>query len=160
MRKSFVCSLSLMFGVFTTSLQAIEALPANELFEHCALYHEDPEGKDAIFCVRYIQGFIDGAIATDERVLKNLEAEYSATNETFSARAIRMRSSDRQRQRLLERFGASSYADICLGAPVPLMAVVQIVVENLNGKADQWPDNKSAREVVLATLTEHYPCAQ
>ena len=34
------------------------------------------DGKDAIFCVRYVQGFIDGAVATDARVLENIATEF------------------------------------------------------------------------------------
>jgi len=47
---------------------AVEPLSTQELASHCAHYSEYNEGVDTIFCVRYIQGFIDGAIATDERV--------------------------------------------------------------------------------------------
>lgn len=133
---------------------AVESLPASELHEHCALYDQDPEGKDAIFDVRYAQGFIDGAVATDERVLNNVRAEYEADTETFSEHAIRMRA---PRDRLVERFGASSYSDICLGEPVPLLDVVRNVIGDLTATASQWQD-ESAREVVFESLRKHYPC--
>ncbi len=148
----FVLPLCLLHGL----ANAVETLPASELHEHCALYDQDPDGKDAIFCVRYIQGFIDGAVATDERVLQNVRAEYESIKETFSERAIRMRA---PRDRLLERFGASSYADICLGEPVPLSEVVGEVTRDLTASAGQWQDG-SAREVVFAILRKHYPCTK
>ena len=52
--------------------RAVESLSSAELESHCAHYRMDPDGKDGIFCVRYIQGFIDGAGATDERVTLNV----------------------------------------------------------------------------------------
>ena len=55
---------------------SVEPLSTPELAEHCALYYEDRDGKDAIFCVRYVQGFIDGAVATDARVLENIATEF------------------------------------------------------------------------------------
>ncbi len=157
MRASLLGLLALPVLFVTGAANAIERLPASELQEHCALYEEDPDGKDAIFCVRYIQGFIDGAITTDERVLQNVRAEYEASEETFAERAMRTRSPGRDR--LLERFGASSYADICLGEPVPLLEVVGKITGDLTLTAGQWQD-ESAREVVFATLRKHYPCSQ
>lgn len=149
--------LALPLLLLAVTASGIERLPASELLEHCALYDEDPNGKDGIFCVRYIQGFIDGAVATDERVLHNVRAEYEGAEETFAQRAIRVRSSGRDQ--LVERFGASSYADICLGKPVPLSEVVGKVTADLTATAGQWQD-ESAREVVFAILREHYPCIQ
>jgi len=90
---------------------AVEPLSTTELAEHCAHYAEDTAGKDAIFCVRYVQGFIDGAVATDERVTWNVAAEYER-KETYAERVIRTRSARRVPARL-SRYGATVYADFC-----------------------------------------------
>ncbi|MFK7732740.1 MAG: Rap1a/Tai family immunity protein [Pseudomonadales bacterium] len=154
MRAPIVGLITLPLLLLHWPANAVEPLPVSELYEHCALYGEDPEGKDAIFCVRYIQGFIDGAIATDERVLQNVRAEYEDLKESFTERAIRMRA---PRDHLVERFGATSYADICLGEPVPLLEVVTKITGDLTATAGQWQD-ESAREVVFENLRKHYPC--
>ncbi len=88
----------------------MHALASAELESHCAHYRMDPGGKDGIFCVRYIQGFIDGAVATDERVTLNVADEYEK-EESFSERAIRIRFGSR-----IKTFGSSYYAEFCLGA--------------------------------------------
>ncbi len=130
---------------------AVEPLSTEELKLHCAVYEEDPDGEDGIFCVRYIQGFIDGAVVTDERVTYNV-ADEADRAESFSERAIRTRVRSR-----VDRYGPSVYADFCLGEPVPLRAVVEVVVENLLN-TEFVRDMPLARDVVYATLRTTYPC--
>ena len=146
------CAIGIvMTSVVASDALAVEALSTEELISHCAVYEEDPEGKDGIFCVRYIQGFIDGAVVTDERVTYNVANEYDR-EETFTERAIRTRLGSR-----IDRYGPSYYAEFCLGEPVPLAEVVRVVIadllqlENLEGR-------ELAREVVYATLRREYPC--
>jgi len=106
---------------------------------------------DGIFCIRYIQGFIDGAVVTDERVAYNVADEYGR-NETATERAIRARLATR-----IERFGSSYYAEFCLGEPLPLAEVARQVIsdlltlENIEGR-------ELARDVVYETLRREYPC--
>ena len=139
-------------GLLTASaVQAVEALTTEELMSHCEKYHDEQAREDRVFCVRYIQGFIDGAVATDERVARNLIGEYDK-EESFSERAARTRIGNR-----LERFGASVYADYCLGDPVPLKEVVEHVVQDATdpGRVEA---NLLARDLVYQTIREHYPC--
>ena len=131
---------------------SVEPLSTPELAEHCALYHEDPEGKDAIFCVRYVQGFIDGAVATDARVLENIATEFEK-DETFAERAIRSRIGSR-----VNRRGPTVYADFCLGEPDSLEEVVEKVVSDLvNRKV--LDEDLLARDAVFSTLQREYPCS-
>ena len=74
----------------TQSAGAVTPLSAKELAVHCAVYPET-EGADAQFCIRYIQGFVDGAVATDKQVMLNVEAELGS-KETFMQRVFRTRS--------------------------------------------------------------------
>jgi hypothetical protein len=129
---------------------AVERLSAAELDSHCKHVKADPGGIDGIFCIRYIQGFIDGAIVTDERVTLNVANEYDG-DESFSERAIRIRLGQR-----LARY-TSYYAEFCLGDPVPLAEVVSRVATHLENK-ETIPDSQLARAVVYAALREHYPC--
>lgn len=129
----------------------VEALTTDELTSHCRLYDPDPDGIDGTFCVRYIQGFIDGAVATDEAVTFNVSNEYER-EESFSERAIRTRVGSR-----LDRFGPSVYAEFCLGEPVPLREVVEHVVADLL-ESEQPHEAPLARDVVYSTLRREYPC--
>ena len=131
--------------------RAVEPLSTPELAERCSYYFEDADGEDAIFCVRYVHGFIDGAIATDERVMLNVASELDR-KETYSERAIRTRLG-----RNTKRFGSTVYADFCLGEPVPLIEVVEKVVHNLMNR--KFLDEQLlARDAVYSTLRMEYPC--
>lgn len=146
--------LPLLLGLAAAGpAHAVENLTTEELVSHCIHYPDDPDGADGIFCVRYVQGFIDGAVATDQRVTENVAAEYDR-GESFTERAIRTRVGSR-----LERFGPSYYAEFCLGAPVPLAAVVDNVVTDLDNPEliERYP---LARDIVYHTLREYYPCAE
>lgn len=131
--------------------RAVEPLSSDEFASHCIEYHNAPEGSDGIFCVRYIQGFIDGAVVTDERVTMNVSDQYSE-EETFAQRAIRTRLGMD-----LERYGASYFAEFCLGEPIPLAEVVDHVVRRLQ-EIDFKPQTRLAREFVYQVLREDYPC--
>ena len=131
---------------------AVEPLSTEELAEHCAYYPTDQTGTDAVFCVRYIQGFIDGAVATDERVTKNVSDEYEK-RESFTDRAIRTRAPDQR----MKRYGATVYAEFCLGAPVPLEEVVLRVIADLS-QAEVLTEHALARDAVYTVLRRDYPC--
>ena len=148
-----------ILGIFvntaaTSDALAVEALSTEELIDHCAVYENDPDGEDGIFCVRYIQGFIDGAVATDERVTYNVADEYDR-EETFTERAIRTRLGSR-----IDRYGSSYYAEFCLGEPIPLADVAQAVIADLMNldKLGNLEGRELARDVVYATLRREYPC--
>jgi hypothetical protein len=131
------------------SALAVESLSAAELASHCAQIKANPEGVDGIFCIRYIQGFIDGAVVTDERVTMNVADEYDK-EESFSERAIRIRLGQR-----LSSYG-SYYAEFCLGEPVPLAEVVNKIVDHLED--EDVSGKRLARSFVYSALRKHYPC--
>jgi len=130
---------------------SVEPLSTPELAEHCAFYHDDRDGEDAIFCIRYVQGFIDGAVATDARVLENIATEFDA-DETFAKRAIRSRIGSR-----INRRGPTVYADFCLGEPDSLEEVVEQVVDDLANR-EVLDQDLLARDAVFSTLRREYPC--
>jgi hypothetical protein len=139
--------------VLAPSSWAVEALSSEELMSHCDHYYEPEAEEDRIFCVRYIQGFIDGAVATDERVMLNVVKELDA-EDSYSKRAARTRIGSRLDQR-----NVSFYAEYCLGDPVPLAEVVGHVVEDALDDA-LVAEIPLARELVYQTLRTHYPCMQ
>ena len=148
--RTLVLSLVALFLV-AEQARSVEPLSTPELAAHCALYHEDREGEDAIFCVRYVQGFIDGAVATDARVLENIATELDA-DETFSERAMRTRIGSRIKLR-----GPTVYADFCLGESNSLQEVVEKVVDDLANRKVLDKD-LLARDAVFSTLRREYPC--
>ena len=75
-------SLSVLFGLIIISMflspatvKAIEPLSSEELTELCKDYPKLPDSHTSLQCIRYIKGFIDGAIATDAGVAKNANDE-------------------------------------------------------------------------------------
>ncbi|HHJ19642.1 MAG TPA: hypothetical protein ENJ84_07425 [Gammaproteobacteria bacterium] len=142
---------SLALVMTTQKVIAIEALSAKALARHCAAYPDTPEHLDAQFCIRYIQGFIDGAIATDTQVMLNLEAEYNI-KETYAERAMRTRIPNRKKQAR-----AARYAEFCLGEPLQLRDIVEKVVTELNQRS-HIEAGILARAAVYGVLRKHYPC--
>ena len=156
-KSILTASCATVLTLLAQPAHAVEILSSEELALHCAELDRAPNSEDAIFCIRYIQGFIDGAVATDERVTQNVAAEYDEKEETFTERAIRTRGIHRYIDRRLKRYGPSVYAEFCLGAPVPLREVVDVVAEKLTDE-DQVEAIPHARELVYAALRENYPC--
>ena len=149
-----ICGVCVFLSLgHTLDAVAVEALSTEELRSHCELYESEPEGTDGVFCVRYIQGFIDGAVVTDERVTYNVADEVDR-QETFTERAARTRVGAR-----LNQYGPSVYAEFCLGEPVPLRAVVEVIIADLLDP-QRVAGLPLAREVVYNTLRRTYPCQE
>jgi hypothetical protein len=157
--RNSVTIATLMGGVLlvlqwmaVSAVQAVEVLSAQELASHCERLGSEPEGVDGQYCIRYIQGFIDGAVATDARVMLNAESDLER-DETFTERAKRTRAPSRA-----DQSRAAGLAGFCLGDPLPLREVVDVVVADLavlpGGEAQDQP----ALEVVYTSLRKHYPC--
>ncbi|MFK8051130.1 MAG: Rap1a/Tai family immunity protein [Halioglobus sp.] len=138
--------------VLVPSVKALEVLSAQELASHCKFLGTDPEGVDGQYCIRYVQGFIDGAIATDARVMLNTEMALKG-RETFTERAMRTRSPTRA-----DRFRAANLAGFCLGDPLPLREVVDKIVTDLAALPATKAKDEPAMEVVYQSLQQHYPC--
>ncbi len=129
---------------------AVAPLLASEFARHCASSETQREVPER--CVLYISGFLDGAVATDARVAVNVADEYERA-ETITERAIRTRISER-----IERHGASVYAEYCIGAPVPIAQVVDLVrQEILRNPPGQ---GELARDLVYSALRKYYPCRE
>lgn len=142
----------LMLAGFGHNSRALELLTVHELVVHCAYLQSDPEGVDGQYCIRYIQGFIDGAVETDERIVQDLDTDGTGAS-TLTERAMRTRM---PRRGPYDRPG--SLAGFCLGDPIPLREVVDKIVADLVagdiGDAAESP----ARVAVEDSLRRHYPC--
>jgi hypothetical protein len=134
------------------SAYAVPPLTLGQLQADCQAVSRAPDSAPAQRCLVYVQGFLDGAVATDERVALNV-AEEIERSETLTERAIRTRLGVR-----LSRVGASFYAEYCVGDPVPVQEVVGHVIEELEVVGSD--PTALARDVVYAALRRHYPCAE
>ena len=148
------CALGLLLSISLPTANAVEVLSSQELAAHCALLNKDPEGADGQYCVRYIQGFIDGAIATDARVMLSAENAISG-NETFEQRAMRTRMPGRD-----DLSRAAKLAGFCLGDHLPLRDVVEVIVADLAASVSSTTADEPAMEAVYKSLMRNYPCDQ
>ena len=151
--KTRVTYLLVTFSLLVSnSAWAVAPLSAQELALHCKHYAKDNLSLDGEFCARYIQGFIDGAVVTDARVMLNVEKDLTSRG-SFVERAERTRTRSRD-----DYQRAARYAEYCLGDPVPLKEVVTHAVAALETMGDDIDAGISARDVVYEMLKEQYPC--
>jgi hypothetical protein len=152
MKKLCANSLVALLGVAALDASAVTPMGAAQLSDSCSAYIADASSDNGIHCVYYITGFLDGAVATDERVALNVATEIER-EESFSQRALRTRVGGHLRKR-----GASYYAEYCIGDPVPVREVIELVVAEF-ARVAATPDTL-ARDVVYAALRSNYPCSQ
>ena len=145
-------ALPLTLLLANPTARAVEVLTVHELVSHCEFLETAPDGADAQYCIRYIQGFIDGAAATDVRVMLTVEAD-DDRSESFSERAKRTRAPTRS-----DQFRAARLAGFCLGDPLPLKDVVDKVVKDLVTLDVDETARSPARDAVYNSLRDHYPC--
>lgn len=127
---------------------AVPPLLASEFARDCAI--EDEQKANSERCELYISGFLDGAVATDERVAENVVKELDR-EETFTERALRTRVGER-----ILRHGPSVYAEYCIGDPVPVAEVIELLRREISERPPEKDD--LARDTMYALLREHYPC--
>lgn len=151
---TLMCRVLFLQLLLVPTVHAVEILTSKELASHCAMLNVNPEGADGQYCVRYIQGFIDGAVATDARVMLNAKNAV-AGNESFTERAMRTRMPGR-----VDRSRAAKLAGFCLGEPLPLRNVVDDVVTDLAAQQGSMTKDGSAMEAVYKSLMTNYPCKQ
>ena len=119
----FAPLLGLLLVTAAWPVRAIEVLTASELASHCAVLPQQQDSADGQYCIRYVQGFIDGAVATDAQVMLAADEQ---RKESFTERAYRTRAPSH-----LDRQRAARLAGFCLGDPLPLFDVVERVVADL-----------------------------
>jgi hypothetical protein len=129
---------------------AVEILTSKESASHCVLLTANPEGVDGQYCVRYIQG----AVATDTRVMLNAENAI-AGDETLAERAIRTRILGR-----VDRSRTAKLADFCLDDRLPLVNVVDFVVADLIEQQASLLKGELAMEVAYKSHMTNYSCIQ
>lgn len=145
-------SLVIVLG-FACNARALEVLTVHELVLHCKFLETDPQGVDGQYCIRYIQGFIDGAVETDDRIMQDLDTDSDGLD-SLTERARRTRL---PRRGPYDRPG--SLAGFCLDDPLPLREVVGTIVADLVAIDIGDTAESPARIAVDDSLRRHYPCA-
>lgn len=150
LKRVAACALAVTLLAVAPRVVAVEPLLAEELKAYCVLDGGGDRRHNEALCIAYITGFLDGAVATDQRVAENVADELERDN-SFTERALRTRMVRRMRDR-----GPTVYAGFCVGNPVPIAEVVEHVVEELT-EAD-IPEGRAAQIFVYNSLRKHYPC--
>lgn len=128
---------------------AVEPPPASQLRTDCKALAASPEGAAARRCVAYIQGFVDGAVVTNARIVQDVSKEYGA-GETYSQRARRTRLRERDRR------NPSWYAGICIPDSVRIGEVAKAVATYLEATPPAPHENSAT--ALYAALRANYPC--
>ena len=149
LKRSAACALAATLLAVAPGVFAVEPLLAEQLKAYCVAENEDDRRHNEALCIAYITGFLDGAVATDERVAENVVDELEEGS--FTERALRTRMVRRMRDR-----GPTVYAGFCVGNPVPIAEVVEHVVEELTEA--EIPEGRAAQIFVYNSLRKHYPC--
>lgn len=130
---------------FIPGAHALETISSVNLVSLCQ--SEAPE--NVAVCDAYINGFVDGAFATDPRVAENVVSELGKS-ESFSERAMRTRLGA-----TLEKFGPSYYAGFCIPVDVP---VGNIHADLRNAANSNASGQLNARDYLYEILQSRYPC--
>lgn len=135
---------------------AVEVLSARELASHCAQLGSEPDGVDGQYCMRYIQGILDAAVATDARIMLNAESALER-GEAFAEPAMRTRVPS-----LMGRSRASNLAGFWLGDPLLWRDAVDVFLAELAVLPDDLeidePAMKAAHTFLInMTTLNHEP---
>lgn len=135
--------------VLTAGAQALETLNSKELLALC----QSGNSAEIAVCSSYINGFIDGAFATDPRVAERIVSEMEE-EESFSERAIRTRLGN-----TLERFGDSYYAGFCISGDLSMETILMELTEAAQDETDDT-SQQNARDYLYTLLKDRHPCEE
>jgi hypothetical protein len=133
--------------VFTAGAHALETLSSGQLLALC----QSDSGPEAAVCTGYINGFLDGAFATDPRAAESVESEIGE-EESFSERAMRTRLGT-----VTPRYEPSHYADFCISADMPVDAIRTELKDSMMQDSDSYRQ-ENAREYLYELLQNKHPC--
>jgi hypothetical protein len=129
--------------------ERLEPLSAYTLHALCQEYLNDPESRNGMRCMRYVQGFLDGVIVGDPRP----SPHGADTRESWIARAARTRLGAR-----FDAFEAQQTRAYCLGDQPRAHRFIERLLARLDAR---MPERSTpAREVLWQTLEAHYRCAE
>ncbi|MCW8879091.1 MAG: Rap1a/Tai family immunity protein [Kangiellaceae bacterium] len=148
--NSCLISLLLISLLGVKPALAIEPMTLKELSGLCENYQKDSESSESKQCVRYIKGFIDGAIAIDPSLASDSDSKADEQKSSYTERAIKSRIGNR-----LKLYATPANNDFCLGKPVLMKEIVTKVKKNI---LKQPQSDELALFVIYRTLRQEYPC--
>lgn len=147
LKKSITFSSALLLLIGFSSLHAENAEEA--LVKSCSGYITSKVIPEDSVCFEYINGFIDGAIITDEAIIENITKERKEFSSFFN-RAYKTRVGYTRKER-----PATYYANFCL----PEDQTRKMVIEELIHQIDSEVINKQTfRTTLYDTIKRVYPC--
>ena len=128
---------------------AMSSLSAERLQQYCSEYDKGktPQSEGEHACVVYLRGFVDGALAADERLAKPADPQHKS----WIDRARRTRLGLHRTTDCL-----NAYNDYCLGDSVSMEDVIDRVVAQLQSQSFQA--GTTAQEAVHSILKQQFPC--
>lgn len=130
----------LMGGVFALPAKASSELDS-EIYQLCQNTDANSNAVTSTGCYQYIQGFLQGALITDDAIIKNIES--SQFESRFANRAYRTRVGNTR-----DSIPATQYAGFCL----PNNEIIHEVVINLLLDMQKSLHNHQEVEIVLPAL--------
>ncbi|MBX3704380.1 MAG: hypothetical protein KF822_11460 [Steroidobacteraceae bacterium] len=128
---------------------AVEPAPAGPFRADCRAWAAAPAGPEGRRCQAYIQGFIDGSVVANTRIVQGVSEEFEA-GETYSQRAKRTRLRERNRR------NPAWYTGICIPDTVTIGEAVKAVVAQLD--AVPPAPGETAATVLYSALRARFPC--
>lgn len=148
-RLRFLASVLLCLPAIPAA--AVEPAPAGQFRADCKAWAASPDGPDGRRCVAYIQGFIDGAVVANTRIVQGVSEEFEA-DETYSQRAKRTRLRERNSR------NPAWYTGICIPDTVTVGEAVTAVVAELDAMSPSR--HETAATVLYSALRARFPCRQ
>jgi uncharacterized membrane protein len=129
------------FGI-TVPAKAVETLLIDEMPSHCIHYVENSGSNVGFSSLRFVNNFIDGAVATDEHVIKE---------HFWIDLAVQTDVGNR-----FNRYGSPFYAKFSLNAPVPLADMLYRLTTIIQNNPLKY-SLISVRGLAYLTPSSHYP---
>jgi hypothetical protein len=152
--KAFVaCWCGLLLLAAPMLAVSIEPVKTKDLIAFCATYESAPESSEGIACVHYIKGFVAGAVATDDRVARNVARRMSGNDDYFRTWE-ELRYGRKKRQ-----YEPTYFAEFCIADEIPLRDVVLKVVRDIQDPVF-ISEEPLARDAVYRALRQDYACEE
>ena len=144
-------SLLALMVLLAHSVIAHADYTSSELLADCR--SDQPTNQSV--CSTYLQGFVDGAIATDPRVAENVAGDIEAMSEEmndFMQSIVKSRIGDK-----LKQYGPSYYANICIPGNSSTDVLRTLVRDQK--PSDEIPP-RLARDWLYDLLLANFPCSE
>ncbi|MEM5536829.1 Rap1a/Tai family immunity protein [Neptuniibacter pectenicola] len=142
-KVKFCLAIAISITSFSASAALLQ-MHEDELLNSCHLLHKDHASAEALACVTYISGFLDGALLTDKENANELK---QAEKSGFMERALRTRLGDRGSD--------DSYLHFCVPSAKARADVIEQLAPYLSDRDD---DATALKKSIYNGLKAEFPC--